>query len=158
MALLANLSGEEIRRWFPQLKIDAIKVTSEESEEYNCFAWAAGDQSRKWDWTSHPGEAGRYWPANLDRNGDVHDFIYLYAREGGYSLCSDGTLEVGFEKIALYVGDDNEVKHAARQLPSGRWTSKLGDYEDIEHDLAALEGGGYGRIMQFLKRPTPGRA
>lgn len=27
----------------------------------------------------------------------------------------------------------------ARQLPNGRWTSKLGEVEDIEHDLSDLE-------------------
>ena len=36
-----------------------------------------------------------------------------------------------------------EVTHAARQLPSGKWTSKLGDADDIEHNT--LEGG-----MRFL--------
>ena len=29
---------------------------------------------------------------------------------------------------------------AAKQTPNGRWTSKLGDYELIEHDFLALEG------------------
>jgi hypothetical protein len=36
-----------------------------------------------------------------------------------------------------------EPTHAARQLPSGRWTSKLVLREDIEHDLHALSGEAY---------------
>lgn len=35
--------------------------------------------------------------------------------------------------------------HAARQLPNGRWTSKCGQAEDIEHDLRDLEGRLYGK-------------
>jgi hypothetical protein len=46
-------------------------------------------------------------------------------------------------------------KHAARSLPNGAWTSKLGDDEDIEHStLAVLEGREYGRAKVFLKRPN----
>ncbi|MCI0637958.1 MAG: hypothetical protein L0Y72_23715 [Gemmataceae bacterium] len=40
--------------------------------------------------------------------------------------------------------------HAARQLPTGRWSSKLGPSEDIEHDLHALEGEIYGTIALKL--------
>jgi Asp-tRNA(Asn)/Glu-tRNA(Gln) amidotransferase B subunit len=60
------------------------------------------------------------------------------------------------EKIALFVGLDKEVTHAARQLPSGAWTSKLGDWEDIEHKtLSGLESACYGRVARILRRPVP---
>lgn len=60
----------------------------------------------------------------------------------GYELCGDGSLEDRYEKIAIYA-KDGEPTHAARQLGDGRWTSKLGKYEDIEHDsLDALYGEG----------------
>ena len=42
--------------------------------------------------------------------------------------------------------------HAARQLRSGRWTSKLGQAEDIEHELRALEGAIHGAVVLILKR------
>jgi hypothetical protein len=46
--------------------------------------------------------------------------------------------------------------HAARQLPSGKWTSKLGKGEDIEHDSPYDVGGGvYGEVMQVMKRAVP---
>jgi hypothetical protein len=79
----------------------------------------------------------------------------MFKTVGDYVPCDHGELEAGFEKIAIYVGADSEVKHAARQLPSGLWTSKLGDFEDIEHPLFVLEGGAYGWVKRFLKRPTP---
>ncbi|MCG8587287.1 MAG: hypothetical protein MI757_21490 [Pirellulales bacterium] len=45
--------------------------------------------------------------------------------------------------------------HAARQLPDGRWTSKLGKAEDIEHDSANdVAGGLYGEVVEFMKRPV----
>jgi hypothetical protein len=45
----------------------------------------------------------------------------------------------------------------AKQLPNGKWSSKCGDLEDIEHDLEALIGRdskreGYGTIACFMKR------
>ena len=47
---------------------------------------------------------------------------------------------------------DGEPTHAARQLPNGKWTSKLGRWEDIEHDLEGLTGEMYGSVQQILKR------
>jgi hypothetical protein len=46
------------------------------------------------------------------------------------------------------------AKHAARQLPSGRWTSKIGVLEDIEHSLRDLEGDEYGTATVLMKRPA----
>ena len=43
--------------------------------------------------------------------------------------------------------------HAALQLESGAWTSKLGDFEDIEHvTVDAVNGPLYGRPVAFLSR------
>ena len=81
----------------------------------------------------------------------------------GYEVCPIGSraLEPGVQKIALYVDEDGTPTHAARQLPSGEWTSKLGRAEDIRHKtLEALEGSagqppGYGRAKLILKRVSP---
>lgn len=48
---------------------------------------------------------------------------------------------------------DSIPTHAARQLPNGRWTSKLGFLEDIEHDLHDVAGEAYGTVVVLLKRP-----
>lgn len=71
----------------------------------------------------------------------------------GYEVCDNTELEVGFEKIAIYGDSDGEATHAARQLPNGKWTSKLGRWEDIEHELEGLTGEMYGEVKQILKRP-----
>jgi hypothetical protein len=44
-------------------------------------------------------------------------------------------------------------RHAARQLTDGTWTSKLGREIDITHTLPGLEGGEYGRIAMYMRRP-----
>jgi hypothetical protein len=70
----------------------------------------------------------------------------------GYERCSDGILEDGFEKIAIYQSSDG-VQHASRQLNTGYWTSKLGRLEDIEHSSPAeLEGSDYGAVVQYIRR------
>jgi hypothetical protein len=52
---------------------------------------------------------------------------------------------------------DGTPTHAARQLPDGTWTSKLGISEDIQHALDDLAGAVYRAVVQILKRalPTP---
>lgn len=68
--------------------------------------------------------------------------------------CKDGTLEPGFEKVALY-GSGFMYTRAARQLSDGRWTSKLDKGEDITHDSPDdLAGGLYSEVVEFMKRPN----
>jgi hypothetical protein len=70
----------------------------------------------------------------------------------GFEPCDDSSQEHGFEKIALFTRD-KLVKHAARQLQTGRWTSKLGDGFDIAHStLEDLEGKKYGFAEHFYRR------
>jgi len=71
----------------------------------------------------------------------------------GYATCDSHAVESAFEKVAIFVDAGGEPTHAARQLPSGRWTSKLGTLEDIEHDLHALEDSRYGSVALIMKRP-----
>ena len=78
----------------------------------------------------------------------------------GYSLCYDGGLQEGLEKIALYGirSPDGTVTptHAARQLRSGDWTSKLGTLEDLRHDtFDDVRGPVYGVTICFMSRPCP---
>jgi hypothetical protein len=62
-------------------------------------------------------------------------------------------LELEYQKIAIYIDVSGTPTHAARQLPNGKWTSKLGWLEDIEHELDGLTGDRYGCVAQILKRP-----
>ena len=93
-----------------------VRVTSPPAKEYNCIAWAAGDEKRF-----------------------------------GYEECNTPDLEHGYRKVAIYAKDGIPT-HAARQLDSGKWTSKLGKAEDVEHDALMLPYLSYGLSVLFLRR------
>jgi hypothetical protein len=147
----------EIENEFPNLKSVPWTATSLETDDYNCIAYAANDTTRKWD---PDASGGRYWPEGVPPTLELSSFVKLFEVIGGYSKCQDNDpkLEDHVEKIAIYCNQNPvlnivEVSHAARQLPTGKWTSKLGDWDDIEHDtLAALEGDFYGYVAQIMKR------
>ncbi|MHB8630513.1 MAG: DUF7689 domain-containing protein [Candidatus Limnocylindria bacterium] len=125
-------------------KLHDFNITSDESWEYNCIAYVC-DHADRWTWPD------RFWPKGVRKELTVKVFKNLFAGHG-YSACNDGTLEGGWEKVALYARD-GRVTHAARQLASGRWTSKLGRWHDISHpDAQSLEGPEYGTVAAFLRR------
>jgi hypothetical protein len=70
----------------------------------------------------------------------------------GYSVCNDDSLEEGIEKVAIFLHPAKGPSHAARQLPSGLWTSKLGKIEDISHPLRQIEGANYGIVALIMCR------
>jgi hypothetical protein len=129
---------------FPNLRAQSYRITSPHSLEYNCIAWAAGDDTQWW-WPDDDG----YWP-NEDRIATVEAFVKAFATLG-YTPVDTQTGEPVSDRVALYA-KEGRVTHAARQLASGRWTSKLGRGVDIEHDLPGLEGSVYGYVVQILKR------
>jgi hypothetical protein len=138
----------------PSLTSQNCVITSPSSRGYNCIAWAANDQI-KWWWPDSTNLY--YWPRNVPRQVTVDAFVRAYETIG-YVPCADGAMEEGFEKIVLYAKHmpwgDMEPTHAARQLPDGQWTSKLGPSEDITHaTVADLDGRAYGTAVRFLKRP-----
>jgi hypothetical protein len=130
---------------FPRLTSVNHRITSPPSPDYNCIAWAAGESGRWW-------EPVVYWPATTPP-GDYGIAALTLAFEAlGYLPCGDGGAEPGFEKVALY-GDGMFYTHAARQLLDGKWTSKLGAGEDIEHDAPEdVAGGLYGEVALFMRR------
>jgi hypothetical protein len=134
----------------PRLTPDNHRVTSPATIDYNCIAWAAEDTENWW-------QPGIFWiPADWPANDFGLGALEKVFLSLGYIDCSneDG-LEPGFQKVALY-GYGFVYTHAARQLPSGKWTSKLGKGEDIEHDTPHdVAGGVYGDVVQVMKRAVP---
>jgi len=138
------VSGEHIELIFPNLTKDDYQITSPESPEYNCIAWAAGD-TEVWWWPDS--QYQYYWPPEVPRTESLESFIEAY-NALGYVPCDNEKYEEGFEKVAIFVGQDGRPTHAARQLNNGRWTSKLGQIEDIEHiTLDGLVGSRYGSVV-----------
>lgn len=137
-----------MRGQFPQLTEENCRPTSPYDEDYNCIAWAAED-SHRWWWPDAMGQS--YWPAGVPREETIDAFVQAYGLQG-YMSRSDGSLEPGKQKVAIYADRDNKPTHAARQLSSGWWASKLGPQIDIEHELAALDGPAYGTVAVILSR------
>lgn len=97
--------------------------------------------------------AGVYWPPGIPALPSLSGVEAAY-REVGYEPCASGCLEPGYEKVAVFADTTDEPRHAARQLPSGAWTSKLGDNVDIEHEeLDAVGGIFYGEPRMYFRRP-----
>lgn len=143
MAAAVDLK-ERLISIFPGLAETPFEITSPYDENHNCIAWAAGEQNFWW-WP------GRFWPKEVPPAETRLAFIKAFATKG-YEQCAGSELEDGFEKVCLYE-KLGRPKHAARQLPDGRWTSKLGMEHDILHQLEGLSGKQYGKPALFMRRP-----
>ncbi len=132
---------------FPDLARTGYRITSPPDPVYNCIAHAAG-MTDAWWWPDPDGFD--YWPPGVVCERTLIAFIQAFATVG-YAPCSDGALEEGWEKVAIYATDEGP-EHAARQLENGRWSSKLGPDDDIEHTLEGLCSPIYGTVVQFLRR------
>ncbi|HEX8913041.1 MAG TPA: hypothetical protein VF796_11825 [Humisphaera sp.] len=121
--------------------------TSSRDKRYNCIGWAATGQKNQW-WQHTPGYK---WPAK--RSSLVESLVAVFVSLGYEQRDRTETaLEPGYEKVAVYARN-GFWKHAARQLPSGKWTSKLGLLEDIEHDdPTVICGLTYGEVHCIMRR------
>lgn len=143
-----------LERLFPRLHDATYEITSPEDVDYNCIAWAAGDNSRWWEPDSH---GLYYWPEGVPREYTVEIYAAAFQKLG-FEMCEDATFEMGMEKVAIFALDGRPT-HAARQPADGTWTSKLGQLEDIEHrTLDQVGAGDYGKPVLFLKRPSRQRS
>jgi len=141
---------EHIKALFPRLRAAPFRVTSLPDPVYNCVAWAAGVTDDWWWPLENPTEA--YWPDGVLRVRTLETIREVFATFA-YAVCPGEGLEIDFEKIARFADALGVPTHAARQLPTGLWTSKLGRGEDIEHSLHDLEGHLYGAVVLVMKRP-----
>jgi glycine/D-amino acid oxidase-like deaminating enzyme len=153
------VARENLASSLPNLRGDPFEITSPETPRYNCFAWAADDDQHWWEppnplYDLLDPVPTRYWPPGALPELSVDGLVSAFAKRG-YARCDFADLEPEFEKIAIYVSTTTGlVTHAAKQLASGAWTSKIGDWEDIVHStLQAVEGTAYGVAARFLRRP-----
>ena len=144
---------------FPNLRKEDYLVTSDEDWAYNCIAHAVDRRDAPW-WPVEEGTEGVFWPEGIPREETLACFLLAFGIVG-YQPCDSSEVEEEFDKIALYIGSSGAPRHAAKQLASGGWSSKLGEWEDIEHKtLASLEAGegdaeGYGKVARILRRKRP---
>jgi hypothetical protein len=132
----------------PQLKESAYKITSPRDPQYNCVAFAVGDLKAFWYDIS---VRGYYWPPGVPSADTLAGWIKVFEIHG-YSETEDRSLELEYEKVAIYASSDGP-EHVARQKASGMWTSKMGKDVDLEHpSLECLEGDFYGKVVKVMKR------
>lgn len=147
-----NAWQRQIKEWietdYPNLKNAGYKVTSPDTIDYNCVAYAM-EETGTWWWPNPETES--YWPPDIPRQETLEAFIQAFATVG-YQVCQNAENETGFQKIAIYVLKGKPT-HVARQLNNGHWTSKLGSNEDIiHHTLEGLEGEKHGQFTTIMKR------
>lgn len=151
MSTLGSWPPQEL----PGLTDSTCKITSPCTRRYNCIAWAAKTNSRWW-WPDPLGIG--YWPL-ADRDVTIDCFVRAF-ESLGYKICLNESVEEGVEKVAIFglkASDGSATPtHAALQLSSGEWTSKLGGFEDIVHKrVDSVNGPAYGRPLIFMSRPRP---
>jgi len=163
-------SAEQIKKsfypTFPKLEKDILfDITSPQTDEYNCIAWAMGFNDRWVDcW---PEVEGHWWPpievCDLKPESLVKAFEYV-----NFVKCKDCDSEDGFEKVALYMLDDGINPetgnhepiwtHASRVLSDKECHSKMGQSFDVHHSNGDIfEGSCYGHIYAFMKRKLSDR-
>lgn len=151
---------KDIAKLFPGLQYDShFEVTSPEDSNYNCIAWAYQIKNR-WMWPPAGVPTGvldavTYWPDDETQEADVREFIKAFEQKG-YKVCDNADLENGYRKVALYIKPGTtECTHAARQLSTGYWTSKLGQSYDIQHENPhTIEGRIYGSLYCIMRKKS----
>lgn len=131
--ILAQQTEIRLKNVFENLKDGEFEIISPFDPKYNCIAHAAGDDE-KWWWTIDAEMAGNdvFWFDNIPSQAKLENFILAFGKLD-YRLCGNIEVGKGFEKVAVYVSTKADSynpartpTHMARQLLSGRWTSKLG--------------------------------
>jgi hypothetical protein len=139
---MSDLSGSD----FPRLTASNHQLTSPSDPDYNCIAWALGDTEHWW-------QPGLYWPISTPHDDFGIAVLEQALRALGFEDCgTDDRLQTEYEKVAIY-GNNLFYTHAAKQTPTGKWSSKLGKAEDIQHDTPDdVAGGIYGEVVEILRR------
>lgn len=156
---MRNLTPAELEAKYPKLRAGNYVVSSLATGRYNCMAFVRNDVRHWWQAGTNGGMF--FWPEKI---ADTLDgWVEIFLREG-FTLTDNRDVEVGVEKVAIYVDlTDMLPGHIAKS--DGRcWQSKLGRLQDIEHvSLDLLEGDKhceYGIVERVLRRPikrTSGR-
>ena len=129
-----------------------FKIVEQDDINFNCIAHSLGIRNMSiW-----PAKLELWvWDKSLPYINTINNFVNLY-RKFNYEICEDSSWEPDYDKIALYISIlscRNTVSHAAKQIDSYWWSSKMGGDELFEHDLEAIENKNVGTKYVFLKRP-----
>src|SRR6266705_4307778 len=115
------MRDRELEEDFPGLVDSLYEIKSPRDPTYNCIAFAVVDLTHFW-YDTHT--RGYYWPPGVPSADTIEGWIKVFS-DHGYSETDDASLELEYEKVAIYATPD-APEHVARQKASGVWTSKMG--------------------------------
>lgn len=149
---MRNLTPSELESKFPKLNSQNYRRTSDATPRYNCIAFA-NDVDRQW-WQQGLHGGMYYWPQQISDSLD--GWVELFKQQR-YVLTNSRGIEGGLEKVAIYVDLADMLPGHVAKSDGTTWKSKLGRYQDIEHNtLDLLEGDTlweYGIVERVLQRP-----
>lgn len=136
-----------MKKNLPKLPEAQCEFTSTSTYDYNCVGLAVGD----YRWWQADERDEYFWPDGVPR--DYWASSYVQALETvHFEQCQSGDPEEGYEKVAIF-HNGGLFTHVAAIVEFDSAKSKLGEYEDISHPLRKMEGGAYGKILIYLRRP-----
>src|SRR5262249_40151901 len=121
----SKLATTEHRAGFPRLR-EEFEVLAAASPSYNCIGWSLGFNN---SWV---------WPVEAGQTVSLYHFDALY-RYYGFTRVNKLAYrrQPDHDKVVLYAARRANghitPTHAARQMPDGSWTSKLGSLPLIRH-------------------------
>ncbi len=144
------IDAADVAACFPKIA-GKYRRTSDATINYNCLAWAVG---ANWAWFDPTRRiAGYFWPVGIEREWTTPAIRKLLSHFGFEEEAENSDPEDGYVKVAVYLDNDGTPTHFARQLENGKWTSKLGELIDVDHEtLDCLECDAYGAAGFFLKK------
>lgn len=101
--------ADEVEAQIPRLSGREYRIESCKDPRYNCFAWAAGDNTRVWSPTLIGG--GVHWPPGIPAFPSLGGVLAAY-QVVGFSECEHGALEHGYEQLAVFTdptGDPRQL-------------------------------------------------
>jgi len=135
-----------IEKSFPNSYKEPFEITSSETPDYNCLAWALNDNS-KW----YESDDDYFWFNDIARDNLLTTIQKIFENLG-FHQTNFAKYQIDYERIALFSIDNNECSHLARQIDEDKWTSKLGSSYDVNHSIKSIENGIYGNAVIFLER------
>ena len=131
-----KLMGEDFSIIFPQ-----------DRRGVNCHGHAIGVNK----WVCPSINPVGWWPSGVDRDYSVSGWGNMLSHYGWRSVDSS-RVERGWEKLAVFT-TNHVVSHSCKQLPNGRWESKLGESVILSnHTLEGISDGPYGVPAGFFRR------
>jgi len=140
----------DVEKWHPKLIGKNYKIIESDTNisEYNCVAFVL-DIFDEWC-----GPTTSSWPwEKLSRSRKLDNYI-KYFNMYGYEQCDEDYFEKDYDKIAIYIDENNGVNHVAKQF-GNMWRSKLGPSCILEHELDWISGNdfnNYGQIGAIIKK------